>query len=205
MASIHADPSHLQLRRSTLTLLFGDLNEWYVLFLLQRSDEYRYHVSSSTVTAAPASTTSTPPPAIKPYTAPPPQTPKGHKTHKSPSRIGESFRRLVERFRSASSERKRKAREKKQASSGGRGAGSSRSPSPRNATYQAYHAVDSHLSQPSTRNMNGGPNVTRFYLGEDPWGASIYGREKEYPGVSPVRRRAARRRDEEPQPQHHQR
>jgi hypothetical protein len=29
--------------------------------------------------------------------------------------------------------------------------------------------------------------VQRFYLGEDPFGGSIYGREREYDGVTPVK------------------
>ena len=31
------------------------------------------------------------------------------------------------------------------------------------------------------------PVVQRFYLGEDPFGGSIYGREREYDGVTPVK------------------
>lgn len=38
----------------------------------------------------------------------------------------------------------------------------------------------------------GSPVVTRYYLGEDPFGGSIYGREREYDGVTPFRRKHRR-------------
>lgn len=34
--------------------------------------------------------------------------------------------------------------------------------------------------------------VHKYYLGEDPFGGSIYGREKEYDGVTPFRRKHRR-------------
>jgi len=164
--------------------------------------------------------------------------------------IGESFRKLVDKFRSSSSERKNKRRSKRL----------SRSPSPHHqhtsSTYQQYHVIDSNIpsvvgpdkssrvgrrgggspteaergageadggeSQPvapprATRAGRGeterrerttktghetnteqagsmdyhrrgtSPVVQRFYLGEDPFGGSIYGREREYDGVTPVK------------------
>ena len=164
--------------------------------------------------------------------------------------IGESFRKLVDKFRSSSSERKNKRRNKR----------SSRSPSPHHqhtsSTYQQYHVIDSNIpsvvgpnkssrvgrrggespteaerrageaeggeSQPvapprparagrseterrerTTKTVHQtsseqtdsmdyhrrgtSPVVQRFYLGEDPFGGSIYGREREYDGVTPVK------------------
>ncbi|XP_063220795.1 uncharacterized protein LOC134530119 isoform X2 [Bacillus rossius redtenbacheri] len=122
--------------------------------------------------------------------------------------LGDSFRRLVTRLRSTSAERKA-ARARK-----------SRSP-PRpqqSSTYQQYHVVDSNLPSAAPRQsppqpgrertsagraalqdedqpdaMDRGARVVhRYYLGEDPFGGSIYGREREYDGVVPARSRRQR-------------
>lgn len=162
---------------------------------------------------------------------PPPPTRQPQVRAKSPGQsatsiIGESFRKLVGKFRSSSSERKNKRRGKR----------SSRSPSPRHSsTYQQYHVIDSNIPSVVGRRVGGrggeaaeggesgesqpvapprsarhsrrerstqtagmeqrghlgrrgaSPVVQRFYLGEDPFGGSIYGREREYDGVTPVK------------------
>lgn len=213
----------------------------------------------------PPGTRGTPPPNKKLYQRtrfaadiPPPPARQRAKSpgQSSTSIIGESFRKLVDKFRSSSSERKNKRRNKRQ----------SRSPSPHpphtSSTYQQYHVIDSNIpsvvavggpgkssrvgrrggespneaaaaergsgaveggeSQPvapprSARASRGesdtresstqtgrranneqavgmdyhrrgaSPVVQRFYLGEDPFGGSIYGREREYDGVTPVK------------------
>lgn len=202
----------------------------------------------------PPGTRGTPPPNKKLYQRtrfaadiPPPPARQRAKSpgQSATSIIGESFRKLVDKFRSSSSERKNKRRNKRQ----------SRSPSPHHQhtspTYQQYHVIDSNIpsvvgSGKSTRvGRRGGesPNeaergsgaaeggesqpvapprsakairgesdtresstqtgvqangmdyhrrgasavVQRFYLGEDPFGGSIYGREREYDGVTPVK------------------
>lgn len=203
----------------------------------------------------PPGTRGTPPPNKKLYQRtrfaadiPPPPARQRAKSpgQSTTSIIGESFRKLVDKFRSSSSERKNKRRNKRQ----------SRSPSPHHphtsSTYQQYHVIDSNIpsvvgpgkssrvgrrggespneaaergsgeSQPvapprSARTSRGesdtrecstqtgrqanneqavsmdyhrrgtSPVVQRFYLGEDPFGGSIYGREREYDGVTPVK------------------
>lgn len=98
------------------------------------------------------------------------------------SSLGQSFRRLVGKLRSASKEKRRGKK------------GGSRSPSPE---------LDSPVAPPRSRHRDSGtqtlgmrragdPVVNRYYLGEDPFGGSIYGREKEYDGVTPFRRKARR-------------
>lgn len=101
--------------------------------------------------------------------------------------IGQSIRKLVGKIRSASAERKSKQRASK------------RSPSP--PTYQQYNVVDHNIPRRSSREtepvmsdkyakrgaQNGSSPVQRYYLGEDPFGGSIYGRENKYDGVKPAR------------------
>lgn len=163
--------------------------------------------------------------------------------------IGDSFRKLVGKFRSSSTERKNKAARKLSNKS----RGSSRSPSPtyrpadgsllglrkksksgrRSAAsgqdgYQdgsspndgteegdspeevpvapPRHAAGRSVKRSQSRaTRNGdsdrdrdtvdGVTTRKYYLGEDPFGGSIYGREREYDGVVPARRkqREARR------------
>lgn len=169
--------------------------------------------------------------------------------------IGDSFRKLVGKFRSGSSERKAKASRKLSNKSRG-GSSRSRSPSP---TYRAAEgsllglsrskrsksgrrsAQDGDGSSPndgteegdspeevapvapprhagsrsglkrsqsrSQPHRNGDLNgdgrdgrdtvdgVRKYYLGEDPFGGSIYGREREYDGVVPARRQQRDARD----------
>lgn len=98
--------------------------------------------------------------------------------------IGQSIRKLVGKIRSASAERKARQRAK-------------RSPSP---TYQAGTAIDRDIGSGHPQmeprslptNQQGQP-VQRYYLGEDPFAGSIYGRENKYDGVRPVVSRPSRR------------
>ncbi|XP_066998376.2 uncharacterized protein chas isoform X2 [Anabrus simplex] len=158
---------------------------------------------------------------------PPSPTPTGRHGksggHSATSIIGESFRKLVGKFRTSSSERKAKRKNL----GGKRGTNSSRSPSPRH-----HHVTDSKArgseelplpNEAGLRQAEGGesgdqpvapPRSTRalhyrargepamqrrFYLGEDPFGGSIYGREREYDGVTPLKssRRHHRRGEED--------
>lgn len=136
---------------------------------------------------------------------PPPQ--PRHFQVKQKSKIGESFRKFVGKLRSSSNERKNKKRMKN---------GGSRSPSPKENTYQNYNIVDSNIPSAASRvgREMGEPvapprgrapkldgplvdsgthssmerrSVQRYYLGEDPFSGSIYGREREYDGVIPVK------------------
>ncbi|XP_030754158.1 uncharacterized protein LOC115880955 isoform X3 [Sitophilus oryzae] len=95
---------------------------------------------------------------------------------KSGNIIGQSIRKLVNKIRSASSERKAKSQRAK------------RSPSP---SYQAGHVIDNNISHSMDRQP-----VQRYYLGEDPFGGSIYGRENKYDGVKPARTSRRSREDE---------
>ncbi|XP_054256952.1 uncharacterized protein LOC128981962 isoform X2 [Macrosteles quadrilineatus] len=125
-------------------------------------------------------------PPVRTKTAQSTQTP--HKTS-----LGESFRKFVGKFRSSSKDKRRKK--------------GSRSPSPSYHSYNVGGGTDdeapiapprSHRhrdsgSQTIDRAMRrGGDPVQKYYLGEDPFGGSIYGREKEYDGVTPFRRKHRR-------------
>ncbi|XP_050309003.1 uncharacterized protein LOC126745280 isoform X2 [Anthonomus grandis grandis] len=91
-------------------------------------------------------------------------------THKkSGNIIGQSIRKLVNKIRSASTERKAKQQQR-----------AKRSPSP---SYQPGHVIDGNIGHST---MDRQP-VQRYYLGEDPFGGSIYGRENKYDGVKPTR------------------
>ncbi|XP_047002402.1 uncharacterized protein LOC124619829 isoform X2 [Schistocerca americana] len=173
---------------------------------------------------------------------PPPQPqPPPQQTHKRS--IGESFRKLVGKFRTSSSERKKQQQQQRK---GGKQRAGSRSPSPSpfnsnstgsgsipgskaaaaaaaRAGVGGACAVDADGweggARPSapprasrsaqSRSSSGSGNMMqhqrRFYLGEDPFGGSIYGREREYDGVVPARRKhrqvnGHRRHDEEDDP-----
>ncbi|XP_045516410.1 serine/arginine repetitive matrix protein 1 isoform X1 [Pieris brassicae] len=89
------------------------------------------------------------------------------------SAIGNSIRKLVGKIRSASAERKAKWR-------------NSRSPSPEHAS-RTYKQYGGELAPPAAP-----PH--RYYLGEDPFAPSIYGREHKYDG-SPRRATAVDARD----------
>ncbi|GJQ80952.1 hypothetical protein Trydic_g4769 [Trypoxylus dichotomus] len=124
-----------------------------------------------------------PPPDYSPPSPPQPPVEKKHQKtrfaaepvkHKSGNIIGQSIRKLVGKIRSASAERKARQRAK-------------RSPSP---SYQKGHVIDSNINNHhdimDARRRASSP-VHRYYLGEDPFGGSIYGRENKYDGVRPVR------------------
>ncbi|XP_072394305.1 uncharacterized protein chas isoform X3 [Diabrotica undecimpunctata] len=124
-----------------------------------------------------------PPPDYSPPS--PPQMPNGKrhsqktrfavesppKPPKSGNIIGQSIRKLVGKIRSASAERKARQRAK-------------RSPSP--PSYQQGHVIDSNIGHSMDRLDRQAP-VQRYYLGEDPFGGSIYGRENKYEGARPAR------------------
>lgn len=82
--------------------------------------------------------------------------------------IGNSIRKLVGKIRSASAERRARWR-------------GSRSPSPAEHSSRTYRQYGGELSPPAAP-------THRYYLGEDPFAPSIYGREHKYEGSS---RRAA--------------
>lgn len=94
--------------------------------------------------------------------------------------LGQSIRKLVGKIRSASAERKARQKAK-------------RSPSP---SYQKGHIIDGNINN---HMENGRQPVQRYYLGEDPFAGSIYGRENKYDGVKPPPKssRKARQGDEE--------
>lgn len=87
------------------------------------------------------------------------------------SAIGNSIRKLVGKIRSASAERRARWRQ-------------SRSPSPEHGsrTYRQYSGAPAELSPPAP--------AQRYYLGEDPFAPSIYGREHKYEGSAASSRRA---------------
>nr|XP_026492393.1 serine/arginine repetitive matrix protein 1 isoform X1 [Vanessa tameamea] len=89
------------------------------------------------------------------------------------SAIGNSIRKLVRKIRSASAERRSRWR-------------NSRTPSPEHSS-RTYKQYGGELAPP-----NGPPH--RYYLGEDPFAPSIYGREHKYEG-SPRRAAAVDSRD----------
>jgi len=124
-------------------------------------------------------------PPVRTKTAQSTQTP--HKTS-----LGESFRKFVGKFRSSSKDKRRKK--------------GSRSPSPSYQSFGVGGGTDDEVpvapprahrhrdsgSQTIDRAMRRGDPVHKYYLGEDPFGGSIYGREKEYDGVAPFRRKHRR-------------
>lgn len=88
------------------------------------------------------------------------------------SAIGNSIRKLVGKIRSASAERRARRR-------------GSRTPSPEHAS-RTYRGYGGELAPPATAATPATPH--RYYLGEDPFAPSIYGREHKYEGSQ---RRAA--------------
>ncbi|XP_033220354.1 uncharacterized protein LOC117174981 isoform X2 [Belonocnema kinseyi] len=144
-----------------------------------------------------------------------PESPRTPKSGQSKYKIGESFRKLVGKLRSASTERKNK----RSGSSTSQLTQTDDSP-----TYLQYNTVDRNIplvtdyssedkpperpprsprnSTPVSQNIkttklndynsqeqwhrnDSGPPVQRYYLGEDPFGGSIYGREKGYENSKP--------------------
>ncbi|XP_046593992.1 uncharacterized protein LOC107218688 isoform X1 [Neodiprion lecontei] len=139
------------------------------------------------------------------------RTPKA--TSNSKYKIGESFRKLVGKLRSASSERKTKRNN----------TASSVTQTDHTSTYLQYNVIDKNIplvtqsdleNEPPERpprspkaakahwqqSNEGGPPVHRYYLGEDPFGGSIYGREMGYSGSKPTSRhhQQSSRQDAEP-------
>lgn len=127
------------------------------------------------------------PPISPPPVSPPPKAKHGNI-------IGQSIRKLVGKIRSASAERKARRERAK------------RSPSPQ-TTYQQYNVIDNNIparrgsregespsmEASSRRDRRTASPVQRYYLGEDPFGGSIYGRENKYDGVRPARNSARHR------------
>lgn len=141
------------------------------------------------------------------------------KTNKVGSAIGNSIRKLVGKIRSASAERKMKAKSKRSVSphhsshtfepNGGTVNGGS--------TYQQYNVIDGHIgrqtvsalgvsdrterrNRPVERRASAdvemGTPKQRYYLGEDPYGGSIFGRENKYEGARPQRYQRNHRADD---------
>ncbi|XP_012282817.1 serine/arginine repetitive matrix protein 1 isoform X2 [Orussus abietinus] len=135
-------------------------------------------------------------------------------------KIGESFRKLVGKLRSASSERRNK-----KASDGESSARVARTDREDGPTYLQYNVVDGNIplgeerpprsptarvsassktvervsQEQWTRTEGAAPPVHRYYLGEDPFGGSIYGREKGYGGMAkPSGKRTSGRSPAEP-------
>lgn len=144
---------------------------------------------------------------IPPQHAPPPP-PEPEKTDRKSS-IGESFRKIIGKFRSASKEKKRKDSFLGKL----RGEGDKKGayvtseviddlpvapPRPgRVARQSSRAAADYRRGSRESREMDSGadtptgaPVVNRYYLGEDPFNGSIYGKEREYDGVTPHRSRS---------------
>lgn len=158
-------------------------------------------------------------------TSPPPPPPQpSQQKIKVGSVIGNSIRKLVGKIRSASAERKLKLKTKrspspqknlqqhhhhanasKTISNGG------------SSTYQQYNVIDGHIGQVNressiassgrrerTLERRGSSDIDnmvspkqKFYLGEDPYGGSIYGKENKYDGVRPHRMHSRRQRSED--------
>lgn len=143
---------------------------------------------------------------------PPPQ-PRAYQTTKQKSKIGESFRKFVGKLRSSSTERKNKKRIKNGESRSpspkentyqnynivdsnipsvagrvGRDEMGEPVAPPRGRPYKLDNGslVDSGTQTKVTGDMDR-RGISRYYLGEDPFSGSIYGREKEYDGVIPIK------------------
>lgn len=146
----------------------------------------------------------------RPISTQPSQAQNAPKQNKVTAAIGNSLRKLVGKIRSASAERKTKMKSK-------------RSPTPSTksqhqqyndaSTYQQYNVIDSHIGQSNressvvsgsrrepTIDRRGSSDVDmaspkqKYYLGEDPYGGSIYGKENRYDGVRPQRNQNRRMR-----------
>lgn len=133
------------------------------------------------------------------------------------SAIGNSIRKLVGKIRSASAERKIKLKSKSP---------SPQKPQVNHtngSTYQQYNIIDGHIgnqqqqqqkqpevecdtsltSREKTFNRRGSSDIDinnpkqKFYLGEDPYGGSIFGKENKYDGVRMHQQRSGLRRSED--------
>lgn len=135
------------------------------------------------------------------------------------SAIGNSIRKLVGKIRSASAERKLKLKSKSPSPQ--------KPPQinrTNGSTYQQYNIIDGHIGQQQqqkqpevecdkslissfnrekTFNRRGSSDIDmnnpkqKFYLGEDPYGGSIFGKENKYDGVRMHQQRSGLRRSED--------
>jgi len=143
------------------------------------------------------------------------------KSSKMGSSIGNSIRKLVGKIRSASAERKLKMKSKRSPSPRKQSQqinNQNMIATNNSSTYQQYNVIDSHIGhgnrETSVTSSNGGRRERtldrrgssdidmmaspkqRYYLGEDPYGGSIYGKENKYDGVRPQRSHSKRDRIE---------
>lgn len=141
------------------------------------------------------------------------------KQNKVSTVIGNSLRKLVGKIRSASAERKMKMKSKQRSPSPTTKSQQQHQQSMTNgaSTYQQYNVIDSHIGQSNressvvsgasrrerTIDRRGSSDVDmaspkqKYYLGEDPYGGSIYGKENRYDGVRPQRNHSRRLRSED--------
>lgn len=139
------------------------------------------------------------------------------KQNKVSTVIGNSLRKLVGKIRSASAERKMKMKSKRSPSPTTKSQQHQQSMTNGASTYQQYNVIDSHIGQSNressvvsgvsrrerTIDRRGSSEVDmaspkqKYYLGEDPYGGSIYGKENRYDGVRPQRNHSRRLRSED--------
>lgn len=138
------------------------------------------------------------------------------KQNKVSAVIGNSLRKLVGKIRSASAERKMKMKSKRSPSPTTKSQQHQQSMTNGASTYQQYNVIDSHIGQSNressvvsgsrrerTIDRRGSSEVDmaipkqKYYLGEDPYGGSIYGKENRYDGVRPQRNHSRRLRSED--------
>lgn len=138
------------------------------------------------------------------------------KQNKVSTVIGNSLRKLVGKIRSASAERKMKMKSKRSPSPTTKSQQHQQSMTNGASTYQQYNVIDSHIGQSNressvvsgsrrerTIDRRGSSDVDmaspkqKYYLGEDPYGGSIYGKENRYDGVRPQRNHSRRLRSED--------
>lgn len=160
---------------------------------------------------------------------PPPQQgrapPPSHQQAKHKSKIGESFRKFVGRLRSTSSERKLKKRNGKNGSRSPSPKNTYQNYSvvDNNIPSAANRVGREHMGEPvapprgrpgksengslvdsgTQTKVPGGMErklTQRYYLGEDPFSGSIYGREREYQGVVPMKARGRSREQQQHRP-----
>lgn len=141
------------------------------------------------------------------------------KQNKVSTVIGNSLRKLVGKIRSVSAERKIKMKSKRSPSPSTKSQQHQQSMTNGASTYQQYNVIDSHIGQSNressvvsgsrrerTIDRRGSSDVDmaspkqKYYLGEDPYGGSIYGKENRYDGVRPQRNHSRRLRSEDVEP-----
>lgn len=162
-------------------------------------------------TSRPTSSTPTSNPTTQNTTQP-------SKPNKVTTAIGNSLRKLVGKIRSASAERKIKMKSKRSPSPSTKSQQHQQSSMTNGAsTYQQYNVIDSHIGQSNressvvsersrrertidrreSSDVDMASPKQKYYLGEDPYGGSIYGKENRYDGVRPQRNHSRRLRSEE--------